>query len=76
MNESFNGKFRDECLVMEWFGSEIDAKNFVESWRRHHNDVRPHASIENLTPEELNKNCHNQCWSCSLDDGVSKKVGR
>lgn len=48
--ESFNGKFRDECLSMEWFRSRAEAKVVIESWRRHYNDVRPHSSLGNLTP--------------------------
>jgi putative transposase len=49
-NESFNGKFRDECLSMEWFRNRVDAKIVIESWRRHFNEVRPHSSLKNLTP--------------------------
>lgn len=48
--ESFNGKFRDECLSMEWFRSRAEAKVVIESWRHHYNDVRPHSSLGNLTP--------------------------
>lgn len=48
--ESFNGKFRDECLSMEWFRSRAEAKVVIESWRRHYNDVRLHSSLGNLTP--------------------------
>jgi putative transposase len=53
MNESFNGKFRDECLSMEWFRNRIDAKIVIESWRRHFNEVRPHSSLQNLTPAQF-----------------------
>jgi putative transposase len=52
-NESFDGKFRDECLSMEWFKNRIDAKMVIETWRRHYNEVRPHSSLENLTPHEF-----------------------
>jgi putative transposase len=48
--ESFNGKFRDECLSMEWFRSRAEAKVVIESWRRHYNEIRPHSSLGNLTP--------------------------
>jgi putative transposase len=51
-NESFNGKFRDECLGMQWFKNRIDAKVAIEDWRRTHNGVRPHSSLNNLTPSE------------------------
>lgn len=52
-NESFNGKFRDECLSMEWFRNRIDAKIVIEQFRRHYNQTRPHSSIGNLTPEQF-----------------------
>lgn len=53
MNESFNGKFRDECLSMEWFRNRVDAKIMIENWRQHYNEVRPHSSLEDLTPVEF-----------------------
>jgi putative transposase len=52
-NESFNGKFRDECLSMEWFRNRIDAKIVIEQFRRHYNQVRPHSSLGQLTPAEF-----------------------
>jgi putative transposase len=52
MNESFNGKFRDECLGMQWFKNRIDAKVVIEDWRKMYNGVRPHSSLQNLTPTE------------------------
>ena len=51
--ESFNGKFRDECLSLEWFRSTAEAKVIVEEWRRHFNEVRPHSSLGYLTPAEF-----------------------
>jgi transposase InsO family protein len=44
-NESFNGKFRDECLSMEWFRNRLEAKVVIEDWRKHYNDVRSHSSL-------------------------------
>ena len=52
-NESFNDKFRDECLSLEWFRSRAEAKVIIEAWRRHYNDVRPHSSLGNLTLREF-----------------------
>jgi putative transposase len=52
-NESFNGKFRDECLSMEWFRNRVDAKIVIENWRKHYNEVRPHSSLGMLTPEQF-----------------------
>jgi len=51
-NESFNGKFRDECLGMQWFKNRIDAKVAIDDWRKMYNEVRPHSSLNNLTPLE------------------------
>ena len=51
--ESFNGKFRDECLSLEWFRSRAEAKAVIENWRRHYNQVRPHSSLKYLTPDEF-----------------------
>lgn len=51
--ESFNGKFRDECLSLEWFRSRAEAKVVIETWRRHYNEVRPHMSLGYLTPAEV-----------------------
>jgi len=51
--ESFNGKFRDECLSLEWFRSRAEAKPVIEAWRRHYNEVRPHSSLGYLTPAEF-----------------------
>jgi putative transposase len=53
VNESFNGKFRDECLSLEWFRSRAEAKVVIEAWRRHYNEVRPHSSLDYLTPNEF-----------------------
>jgi putative transposase len=60
-NESFNGKFRDASLNMEWFTNRMDAKIFTENWRRHYNEVRPHSSLGNLTPSESKQQLSQQC---------------
>lgn len=39
-DESFNGKFRDECLSLEWFRTRTEAMVVIEQWRRHYNAVR------------------------------------
>ena len=48
--ESFNGKFRDECLSMEWFRSRTEARAVIEQWRQHYNEIRPDSSLGNQTP--------------------------
>jgi hypothetical protein len=67
LNESFNGKFRDECLSMEWFKNRLDAKIVIEAWRQHYNEVRPHSSLGQLTPlefkQQLSQQSPNQLFS-------------
>ncbi len=51
--ESFNGKFRDECLSREWFLDRMDAKVLIEKWRHFYNHERPHSALSNKTPAEV-----------------------
>lgn len=50
--ESFNGKFRAECLDQHWFRNLSEAKEIIEDWRLEYNHIRPHMSLDNLTPAE------------------------
>ena len=59
-NESFNGKFRDECLAMNWFYSRAHAKVIIEAWRQHYNAVRPHSSLNYKTPLEFMSEWRNE----------------
>jgi len=54
-DESFNGRFRDECLNMEYFRTRAEAIAVIETWRAHYNEVRPHSSLGYLTPLEFKK---------------------
>uniref|UniRef100_UPI0005628BE5 integrase core domain-containing protein n=1 Tax=Silanimonas lenta TaxID=265429 RepID=UPI0005628BE5 len=51
--ESLNGKFRDECLSMEWFRNRVEARAIIETWRRHYNEDRPHSSLGYRTPKQF-----------------------
>jgi putative transposase len=51
--ESFNGKFRDECLNEHWFVNLVDAKTAIEAWRVDYNTVRPHSSLGGRTPDQF-----------------------
>jgi putative transposase len=51
--ESFNGKFRTECLNTHWFMSLDDARAKMEDWRRDYNEIRPHSAIGNKAPISL-----------------------
>ena len=48
--ESFNGKFRDECLNQHWFLNMADARERIEAWRKEYNEIRPHSSLGYLPP--------------------------
>ena len=48
--ESFNGRFRDECLNEHWFTSLTHAQVIVEVWRREYNEERPKRTLGGLTP--------------------------
>ncbi|MDN7992217.1 IS3 family transposase [Burkholderia orbicola] len=51
--ESFNGRFRDECLNEHWFVSMRHAKQLIEEWRIEYNTERPHSSLGYLTPAQF-----------------------
>lgn len=50
--ESFNGRFRDECLNEHWFITIEHARRLIERWRIEYNTERPHSSLGNQTPAE------------------------
>ena len=58
--ESFNGKFRDECLNEHWFLALQEAQLVIEAWRRKYNEERTHSAIGNLTPMEFINHHHKQ----------------
>ena len=51
--ESFNGRFRDECLNEHWFLTLEEARAVIEEWRLDYNQFRPHSSLGELTPEQF-----------------------
>ena len=51
--ESFNGKFRDECLNENWFMSLQEARMKIEAWRRDYNESRPHTALGHVPPAEF-----------------------
>lgn len=48
--ESFNGRFRDECLNANWFLDLADARRTIEAWRRDYNELRPHSALGRVPP--------------------------
>lgn len=53
--ESLNGKFRNECLNQHWFRTLDEARQEIDRWREHYNNVRPHSSLGYLPPVEFAK---------------------
>ena len=51
--ESFNGRFRAECLNAHWFDTLDHARVVIEAWRREYNEDRTHSSLGRRTPAEF-----------------------
>jgi len=50
--ESFNGRFRDECLNVHWFQTLEEAATKIEAWRQDYNENHPHRALTGLSPNE------------------------
>src|SRR5215510_2423823 len=50
--ESFNGRFREECLNVHWFASMEDAQQKIDAFRWDYNEHHPHRSLKGLSPRE------------------------
>ncbi len=55
--ESFNSRFRDECLSCEEFTTVQEARVIIEHWRQSYNHRRPHGSLDGLTPAAFASRC-------------------
>lgn len=53
--ESFNGKFRASCLDQHWFRTLDEARDEIEIWKEHYNNVRPHSSLNYMPPSVFAK---------------------
>jgi putative transposase len=51
--ESFNGKFRDECLNDHYFNTLAHARALIAEWRRDYNETRPHSSLGRIPPAQF-----------------------
>jgi putative transposase len=58
--ESFNSRFRDECLNEELFADLEDAKKKIERWRKLYNEKRPHSALGMKTPKQFEEEFNNQ----------------
>lgn len=72
--ESFNGKFRDECLNQHWFVSLADSRFHIERYRIDYNEVRPHSSLENQTPAEFAEAFRTTTSSFTPNPALSSRV--
>ena len=65
--ESFNGRFREECLNLHWFTTLAEAQRIIEDWRVDYNESRPHSSLKYQTPEEFaaNRPFHKTQWAAA-----------
>ena len=70
-NESFNGRLRDECVNGQWFRTRREARILIGVWRQHYNAVRPHSSLDYLTPIEFSH--QHQILSETFKRGISQE---
>ena len=73
--ESFNGKFRDECLNEHWFVNLCQAKATISAWRHDYNEVRPHSSCQRMPPTAFAAlyRCSNVMQSTSLSINLATR---
>jgi putative transposase len=71
--ESFNGRFRDECLNQHWFTSLGEARRIVEAWRLDYNRARPHSALGYLTPDQFARNARAAIAMAALSSPVGLK---
>ena len=50
--ESFNGRFRDECLNEHWFLNLEHARVIIAAWQKEYAEERPKKALGGLTPAE------------------------
>lgn len=58
--ESFNGKFRNECLNSHWFRTLTEAQHEIACWHVAYNEVRPHKNLGRRTPRSLRGHCYSR----------------
>lgn len=71
--ESFNARFRDECLNEEVFGSMAEARAVIENWRRDFNTARPHSAHGGLTPVEARSHAATD-WLRSMEVSADRPL--
>ena len=73
--ESFNGKFRDECLNEHWFINVSDAQEKIGIWRDAYNHERPHSSLNHLSPYEFIKEHDSNLQEQRLNPNMAHTLG-
>ncbi len=58
--ESFNGRFRDECLNEHWFSDIVHTRKIINDWRQDYNECRPHSALNYQTPAEFAASWRNE----------------
>lgn len=74
--ESFNGRFRIECLNSHWFLSLVDAQRKIGAWRRYYNEARPHSALSWSTPAEYARRARRSAESVVLSKSEISSSGR
>ena len=74
--ESFNGKFRKECLDLNSFVNPIEARDVISKWRVDYNNNRPHSSLNFMPPAKYRENYENNVISKRVTLQVVKKLGQ
>jgi putative transposase len=68
--ESFNGRFRDECLNEHWFTGLAHAQVVIEAWRREYNEERPKKGLGGLTPTAYAQQLTARTTMAKVTDGL------
>jgi hypothetical protein len=55
--ESFNSRFRDECLSQHWFASLSHVRSVIDNWREDYNHHRPHSTLGYVPPAVFAARC-------------------
>ncbi len=71
--ESFNGKFRDECLNEQWFETLAQARSAIGLWRQDYNEVRPHSSVGRMPPARFAE-LHRQRAGDATPSSISTEI--
>ncbi len=70
--ESFNGRFRDECLNEHWFTSLAHAQVVIETWRREYDEERPKKGLGGLTPSAYARQLTARTETTKVTAGLSR----